>query len=214
LVWSEESGEGYGPDSAPPDLPGLVVHVPPAEGAHYVIGVHPAEGNPQSNESAAAVFDVDARAQVATLAERADPVDFAAHLTELAQFYREAPVLVERNNHGHMALRWLRDEGALWVLRDPDREYGWPAAGPYWHMAFDHVAAILREGGLLLRDEETLRQMAALDGDTLDAPPGQSRSRAVACVLALAAIKWCGVISGEPFMIPPAPLWDDDNLEW
>ena len=70
-----------------PDLPGLTVHVPPQPGHTYVIGADPAEGNPQSDESAAVVLDYANGEQVATLGLRCDPEMFAVHLDRLARLY-------------------------------------------------------------------------------------------------------------------------------
>ena len=79
---------------SPSEIPGLTVYVPPDPDHHYVIGADPAEGNPQSDESAAMVLDTDTNEQVATLGLRCDPELFAAHLLEAGQ-----------------ALRWRADPG-------------------------------------------------------------------------------------------------------
>ena len=72
---------------SPSEIPGLTVYVPPDRDHHYVIGADPAEGNPQSDESAAVVLDTDTNEQVATLGLRCDPELFAAHLVKLARLY-------------------------------------------------------------------------------------------------------------------------------
>ena len=213
-VWQAEPGAD-GAVPPPPDLPALIIHTPPEPEADYVVGADPAEGNPESDESAAVVLNVVTGEQVATMGERTDPARFAAHLAELARYYNEAPLLVERNNHGHAVLLWLREMASAWVLRGRDHEAGWMTTGASKHMAFDHAAAVIREGGLILRDETTFFQMAAVDGNTLKAPPGQRDDRAVACVLALAAIRWCGVVYHPGYMIPPVDIFADcGKLEW
>ena len=124
--------------------------------------------------------------------------------------------MVERNNHGHAVLLWLRETARLWVLRGLDHEPGWMTTGASKHMAFDHAAATIREGGLILHDEKTFFQMASVDGNTLKAPPGQHDDRAMACVLALAVIHWCSVVScGASAIIPPRDwLTEADGSPW
>lgn len=116
---------GHAPDAADPEqrrssrsaaegtAPNLTVHVPPQAGHSYVIGADPAGGSPQSDESAAAVLDAVTGEQVATLAGRIEPDIFAGALDAAGRYYNNAPVLVERNNHGHAVLLWLREFSAL-----------------------------------------------------------------------------------------------------
>jgi hypothetical protein len=199
-----------------PPLPsGVFVHVPPDSDRHYVIGVDPAEGNPQSDESAAVVLDVITSEEVATLGERTDPARFAAHVDALGRAYNDAAVLVERNNHGHAVLLWLREFSRLRVLRGGDGQPGWMTTGASKHTAFDHAAAMIREGGLIIHDETTFLQMAAVDGRTLQAPVGQHDDRAMACVLALAALKWCSVIYAPGVLLPARDvIWEADRASW
>ena len=67
--------------------------------------------------------------QVAVLAGRLDPSVFAAALDALAAWYNGAGVLVERNNHGHAVLLWLREFGSCRVLRGLDGKPGWLQTG-------------------------------------------------------------------------------------
>ena len=149
------------------------------------------------------------------MGERADPARFADHLNVLGRFYNDAAVMVERNNHGHAVLLRLRETTMLNVLRGLDKEPGWMTTGASKPVAFDHAAATIREGGLALHDETTYFQMASVDGNTLKAPPGQHDDRAMAMVLALAALKWCSVICGASVIIPPRDwLWEADHGPW
>ena len=197
--------------------PFLTVHVPPQPDHAYVIGADPAEGNPQSDESAAVVLDLANGEQVATLGLRCDPEMFAVHLNRLAKAYGsvthtrhgsfpcDAGILVERNNHGHAVLLVLRQLGA-YLLHGLDREPGWATTGASKSMLFDLAAKDIREGGLRLHDETTYWQLTAIDGATLAAPPGQHDDRAIACVLALAALRSCrpGLVSVPA--IPPVDV--------
>jgi hypothetical protein len=209
--------------SQPFDIPGLTVHVPPRPGHTYVIGADPAEGNPQSDESAAVVLDYASGEQVATLGLRCDPEMFAVHLDRLATAYSGAygrfsygaEIMVERNNHGHAVILALRQVGAA-LLRGLDGEIGWATTGASKHLMFDRAAKDIREGGLRLHDETTYWQLISIDGAALAAPPGQHDDRAMACVLALAALrKASGPNRGKSVIIPPVDvLKGTENGPW
>ena len=94
-------------------------------GREYVIGCDPAEGNPQSDESAASVVDVLTGEQVAVLAGRFDPAVFAGYVASLSEYYHGAPALVERNNHGHAVLLWLAEFSQVACLPGLDGKPGW-----------------------------------------------------------------------------------------
>jgi hypothetical protein len=74
-----------------PAIAGLAAYEAPVEGQWYVIGADPAEGNPQSDESAATVLDATGR-QVACLAGRFDPAVFAGHLDVVSRYYNDAGI--------------------------------------------------------------------------------------------------------------------------
>jgi hypothetical protein len=214
----------------------LSVIAPPTAGRSYVIGADPAEGNPQSDESAASVVDALSGEQVAVLAGRFEPAVFAAGLAEAAWFYNGAGILVERNNHGHAVLLWLAEHKWDWadpegrsaeskssvhhalpwtLLRGWDGRPGWLSTGRGKALAFDAAADVLREGQTKIRDRVTLEQMMAIRGATLSAPPGEHDDRAVAHVLALAALRWCDLAPtgpGTSHVIPtPDPIAEADQ---
>lgn len=209
-------------------LPGLTVHVLPRADRSYAIGADPAGGNPQSDESAAVVLDCTNGEQVATLGVRCDPEMFAVHLERLARAYhyfgqssyghdyrRPAEILVERNNHGHAVLLALRQMGAA-LVNGLDKEPGWATTGANKHLLFDQAAKDIREGGLRLHDETTYWQLAALDGAALAAPPGQHDDRAVACALALAALRTAYKPNQGPgcMIIPVVDVIEEIDREW
>src|SRR5262249_27003467 len=94
-----------------PAIPGLRWFALPEPGHKYVIGADPAQGNPTSADSALCVLDVDFGEQVAELAGKFEPAVFASYAKQLAMWFQKAGILVERNNHGHAVLLWLRDNG-------------------------------------------------------------------------------------------------------
>ncbi len=93
----------------------------PTRASLYVIGADPAEGNPQSDESAAVVLDTDTNER-SPARPALDPELFAARLVQLARLYGGGPILVERNNHGHAVLQALRSSG--WVVYGRDHAAG------------------------------------------------------------------------------------------
>jgi hypothetical protein len=100
------------------------VYALPIPGRRYVVGADPAEGNPTSESSALEVLDVDSGEQMASLAGRYEPATFAAHVDTVGRYYNYAAVLVERNNHGHAVLLWLRDNSGLTCLAGHDGKPG------------------------------------------------------------------------------------------
>lgn len=202
--WLHRSdGTTVAPVVGGPAVTGLVVWAAPRPGASYVIGADPAEGNPQSDESAASVIDAATCEQVAVLAGRMDPSVFAAALDTAAGWYNGAGVLVERNNHGHAVLLWLREFGSgARVLLGLDGKPGWLQSGKGKPLVMDNAADALRDGALVVHDRATLDQLASIEGATLKAPEGQHDDRAVAHVLGLAALRFCSPGGGEPACIP------------
>jgi hypothetical protein len=137
----------------------------------------------------------------------------------LATLYDNTPygaeMLVERNNHGHAVILALRQIGAS-LLRGLDGEIGWATTGGSKHLMFDQAAKDIREGGLRLHDETTYYQLASIDGATLAAPPGQHDDRAMACVLALAALRTAsGPGRGRSVLVPAVDVLKEiDEAPW
>ena len=63
--------------------------------------------------------------EVAVLAGKFEPSVFASHIDAVGRWYNDAHVLVERNNHGHAVLLWLRDHSPLLWLPGHDGRAGW-----------------------------------------------------------------------------------------
>jgi hypothetical protein len=190
--WLKKCYQPQGPFSGPyphlrkpPSLPGLIVYVPPLVGRRYVVGADPAEGNPTSDESALEVLDVDSGEEVASLAGRFEPATFAAHVDMVGRWYNGAAVLVERNNHGHAVLLWLRDNSGLRCLGGHDGRSGWLTTTKGKALLYAGAGEALRDGETVIHGLDTFSQLASIEGATLRAPEGQPDDRAVAFVLAL-----------------------------
>lgn len=178
-------------------LPGLRVFALPAAGCRYVAAADPAEGNPRSDESALTVLDALTGAQVAILAGPIAPDLFALHAAALCRWYADAPILVERNNHGHAVIGWLAEQGVE-LLPGPDGRPGWLTTAASKTRAWDEAARRIAEGSCTLADAETAAQLALVEASTLRAPTGHHDDRAMAYVLALLALG-----SAAPTPTPP-----------
>jgi hypothetical protein len=169
-----------------PSLPALEVYAAPRPGGRYVVGGDPAEGNPQSDPSALEVLDADTGEQVAALAGRLEPAVFAAALDAVGRWYNWAPILAERNNHGHAVLLWLREHSGCKRLLGPDGKEGWQTSALSKARLYDTLADQLRAGEVQLHALATYLELASVEGSTLRAPEGQHDDRAVAFALAAA----------------------------
>jgi len=168
-----------------PAIPNLIVYVPPTPRRRYVIGADPAEGNPTSDESAASVLDADSREEVASLAGIFQPEVFAGHLDAVGMWYNRASLLVERNNHGHAVLLWLKDHSRLTRLSGHDGNVGWLSSTKGKALLYDRCAKAFREKETLLHSFATLQQLQSIEGSSLRAPESQPDDRAMGYALAI-----------------------------
>lgn len=173
--------------AAAPALPGLTVYRAPTAEKRYVLGVDPAEGNPNSDDSAITVLEVESGEEYATLSGKFEPATLAGYAAALARWYNGASVLVERNNHGHAVLLWLRDNSAVSRLAGLDGKEGWLSNSRGKVALYDGAANAFRERDTILHGFATYTQLASIDGSTLRAPEGAHDDRADSYALALVA---------------------------
>lgn len=186
-MWIEqcyaERTPGDLPDGAPA-LDQLAVYVPPQPDRLYVIGADPAEGNPNSDDSAFAVLDVESGEEVAMLAGKYEPSTFATHIDAVGRWYNGAAVMPERNNHGHAVILWLREHSRLVVLAGHDNKLGWNSNALGKSIMYNDLADAFRNEDVTLHSFATYQQIASIEGSTLRAPDGQMDDRADAFALA------------------------------
>jgi hypothetical protein len=168
-----------------PSIPGLEVYAVPEWGRTYALGADPAEGNPTSDDSALAVVDVDTGEEVAALSGKFEPAVFGAHIDAISRWYNGARALVERNNHGHAVLLWLRDNSDVRKALGHDGSPGWLSSSKGKAVLYDACADTFREKRALLHSFATYAQLASIEGASLRAPEGEHDDRAVAHALAL-----------------------------
>ena len=173
---------------ATPALARLEVYALPQAGHHYVVGADPAEGNPTSDDSALTVLDRATGEEVAALAGKLQPSTLAAHADAVGRWYNNAELMVERNNHGHAVLLWLRDNSRLRRLSGPDGNEGWLASTKGNALLYDTLADAFRNEETVLHSFATFTQLASIEGSTLAAPEGEHDDRADSYGLACVAI--------------------------
>ncbi len=178
--------DDFGPHGAP-GIPGLRVWCMPVAKRRYVVGGDPAEGNPNSDDSAIVVLDEDGE-QVAEIVGKIEPSALGFAAERVCRWYNNAGFLVERNNHGHAVITWWQGNTHLPLLTGPDGKPGWVQTLPAKTRLYDLAADMFREGQTKVKSFETRMQLASIEGSTLKAPEGTHDDRAVAYVLALAAL--------------------------
>ena len=155
----------------------------PVDGASYVIGADPAEGLVEGDPSSAVVLRREYEAAtpmrlVARLRGQWPPEVFAAKLAGLASRYRDAQVIVERNNHGHAVLLELRNLGThAWRdhRRGADTQPGFLTTQASKVLVIDRLGQCLRERTVVVPCEATIGELAAyqhLEDGSLGAPSG------------------------------------------
>ncbi len=200
-VWLEACYEEREPLSAAllqqekaPTIPGLRVYRLPVPGRKYSIGADPAEGNPTSDDSAGVVLDNLTGEEVALLAGKFEPSTFAAYVDKLGVWFNNAATLVERQNHGHAVLLWLRDNSRLrrlpgWDADPAAREpkEGWLSNSRGKALLYDGMADAARDGQIVIHSFKCYTQLGSIEGATLRAPEGEHDDCADAFALATAA---------------------------
>jgi len=168
-----------------PNLPGLAIFNSPSVGMTYVIGVDPAEGNPTSDDSALTVVNTATGEEVASLAGKYQPSTLAAAADTIGKYYQHAALMVERNNHGHAVLLWLRDNSFLHRLTGLDNAEGWLSNSKGKSVMYDAVADAIRDANTVIHSFGLFVQLSAIEGSILRAPSGQHDDRADSYALAL-----------------------------
>ena len=178
----------------------------PKDGRKYSLGVDPAQSNPNSDWSIVQVGDNETREQVAILAVKVIPERLAELATKIAQFYNNAKMLPERNNHGMVFISTMREKyNHITIGTYTDGQPGWHTNAKSKVEMYDNTVKIIEElrlqafeaGGdvfKLIHDADTANELMSLAaGDPqhpdpnapkpLSAPEGAHDDRAVAWAL-------------------------------
>jgi hypothetical protein len=174
-----------GADYMLPTIPSLRVYFLPEPGVKYIIGADPAEGNPTSDDSAATVLRKDTLEEVASLRGKFQPSAFAQYLATLSDYFNNAQVMVERNNHGHAVILVLEQSIFARLLPGRDGKPGWLTNSATKPLAWSLAADVFRDRMCKIHTQATMSQIAAIEGSSLSAPSGDHDDLAYSFVLAL-----------------------------
>lgn len=130
-----------------PVLPDLLIYREAQVGHSYGIGADPAEGKQSSDDSVLTVIDADTREEVAVLAGKYEPSTLADYAAQLSAYYNNAPILPERNNHGHVFIEHLRKFHPQTPLRNyiVDGKPGWHTSTQSKVRLYTHAVEILQK---------------------------------------------------------------------
>ena len=103
----------------------LEIWLPPVEGRQYLVAVDPAGGGCGGDYSAIEVVEVETGMQCAEFAGHLGGLELAWLVVELANEYRHALVVVERNNHGNGVLAHLESSCKYDRLYEQGGQAGW-----------------------------------------------------------------------------------------
>lgn len=171
----------------------IQIYQEPDRNVLYACGADPAEGI-GGDFSAASMFNIRTKEQVATLRGQFNPFEFAHRLLELCELYsiggRTPPLLgVEQNNHGYAVLQELGKEHLNYpnlYYRQEDRS-GWLTDKITRPMMLDVLIEGIMNGSLILNDSETLRECLTLinDNGKVQAASGKHDDCVMACAIAV-----------------------------
>jgi hypothetical protein len=169
---------------------GLVVYRKPQDGVQYYIGADTAEGLPHGDLSAMAVVDEVGR-QCAVYNETSEPHIFGSDISKVSEYYNEAWANVERNNHGHAVIGWLKDHSTVWIVPYfVDGRAGWLDNSKGKALLYDGLVEMVGENKCDIVDPETFNQVASIERTTLRAPDKMHDDVADAYALAVACLKY------------------------
>lgn len=176
-----------------PALPGLSVYKIPYPEGKYVGGADPAEGNPTSNDSAFTILDALSGDEVCKLNGQFETDTFASYIKLMSGFYNGAPFLIERNNHGHAVISWMKNFAReVKLLRGLDQKVGWNTLNVSKSQLWADLATAVRDQETKIRSYETYRQLVLIDGSTLEGPPGELDDLAMSYGLAWQGVRSAG----------------------
>jgi len=176
-------------------IPGLRVYKEAVWTGSYFVTADPAEGNPESDDSALHVIDADFGEECAVLNDKVEPSTFADYLNRLSDIYNSAPILVERNNHGHAVILALNDTHNANVMVGWDGSDGWMTSRRGKAQMYTDTADRLRDGPCTIHDQETFTQLASIGGKDLSAPEGSPDDLATSFGIGCSAIVLGGGIA-------------------
>lgn len=146
----------------------------PVPHRRYVVGGDPSEGV-GGDGSSATVLDWETGETVCTAwSDTIEAGDFGLVCAALGRRYNDAMLAIERNNHGHAALRALEREAQYpehRIYRAEDRKRGWVTNAATRPVLFDDLRMAIEEGSATTPDVATLGEARTLVKDPADGKP-------------------------------------------
>ena len=162
----------------------LMVWMPPVRAKEYIIGVDPAGGGSDGDYACAEVIERREAIQCAELHGHFTPQELAQKLVELGHQYNDALIAVERNNHGHGVLAYLRSMAVSNLYRYESQD-GWLTSASTRPAMLANLAAVLASNPKLFRSPRLLREFRTF----VKLPDGSSGAASGThddCVMAMA----------------------------
>jgi len=191
-AWPESLRAPEGLKGAVSHFPGLRVYEAPVPQRRYVIAADVAEGKDDGDFDAAFVVDEILMREVASLHGKWEPDEFADMLACLGYAYNVAPIIVERNNHGHAVLTTLKHLKYPLVGDGPDKEPGWLTNKVTKPESIDLLAALLRDALITVRTEAALQELLTyrvLKGGKTGAEEGSHDDLVMALAILVAYVR-------------------------
>lgn len=146
-------------------VPNAVLYRLPKAGNSYVICIDTAEGNIHSDPSVATVFCIETDEEAAMLKGQFEPAILALYTKEMAKFYNNAAIFVERNNTGHAVISWFELNDTFNLIEGIDttrnkKKYGWRTTVSTKPLMWSHTANTFRDKEIIIHTQETLLQLA------------------------------------------------------
>jgi hypothetical protein len=194
--WRDRGGEKYIIEAL--DDGELQVWQRPQPGKEYRIGADISEGldvGRDTDWSVGVVLNASTMDEVATIRVKIDPDLFAWQLASLGKWYNNAKLIVERNNHGLVTLKFLSD-----VHIYPDiysekilderssrsaRKLGFHTTVKSKPLIIDYLKELIREDEIKIRSPKVLDELQTF----VNYPNGSMRAQSGShddCVMALA----------------------------
>ena len=162
----------------------LLVWFPPQAGKEYIFGVDPAGGGSEGDYSCAMVIERRTGLQCAELHGHFPPGELAGRLVELAGWFNQAMLVVERNNHGYGVLAHLQGAGYANIFCD-GKQAGWLTSVVARPAMIENFAAILAADPGLFRSSRLLNECRTFVRHA-DGSSGAAAGTHDDCVMAMA----------------------------
>lgn len=170
-----------------PPINGLIIYEAPRPNVEYIIGCDPAEGGKKSNDTAITVMERGTFIEVAHLSGRIDANTTGQNVYDLAMWFNDATVMIERNNHGHTVILVCNQLGAN-VLFGLDKKQGWLTNVVGKPRMYDWTLKTFQQWACIVRTQKTMLQLSSIQRSTLSAPENMNDDCSDSFCLCIAAV--------------------------